>query len=286
MLPALLFGAEVSYGPDAGRVDVSVVRRVSVEYRLLTRARPAEFEVAAPEAESAAWLRVYTRAWWPAGATGRLRYAMSLWHGDVERPLAFEAGLSGSSRGPGGHRVGEWRSFFVRLQPAVSRYRLALVEGAVETVAVRMVFQSPRPWRTLPLPGLTRLTLVEGAGRPDSLARPCWRVAAGETVAAALTGPCRVRVRSRISYGPGLLGDQNYVLVVSERGHELVRRNLRVSSSPGSSFVEAPDVVPSTERTVRFTLDEGAHVLTLRLAGTLASSGALAVEYLPDEEYE
>ena len=102
----------------------------------------------------------------------------------------------------------------------------------------------------------------------------------------ALVGPCRVRVRTRLSFDPGLPGAQNYVLAVREGKSLLVRRNMKAARSPSASYVNEPGLIPSSERTLRFSLSSGRHQLTLMLSGTLAKSGAAAVEVYAAEKYE
>jgi hypothetical protein len=272
----LALAGEVKVAAGARSVDVSVIRRVNVAYHPVTKQAPLEFDVEEP-----CWLRVYTRLWWPAGADGLLKYGLSLWQDDVERPVSFETGLSTSSFGPGGRKVGEWRSFFVQVPEGNGHFRLAVTSGAAETVGVRFALQAPQPGRPAVIPGARELVLADG--RDTSRLR---ELKTGQATAIELTGPCRVRVHTRLSFDPGLVGAQNFVMAVREGRSLLVRRNLKAARSPSASYVNEPGLIPSSERTVKFSLPAGRHQLTLMLSGTLAKSGAVALEVVAGEKYE
>jgi hypothetical protein len=272
----LALAGEVKVTGGAKSVDVSVIRRVSVAYTPVTKQTPLEFDVEGP-----CWLRVYTRLWWPAGADGLLKYGLSLWQDDAERPVSFETGLSTSSFGPGGRKLGEWRSFFVQVPEGNSHFRLAVTSGAAETVGVRFALQSPQPGRPAAIPGARELVLADG--RDTSRLR---ELKTGQATSIELVGPCRVRVHTRLNFDPGLPGAQNFVMAVREGKSLLVRRNMKAARSPSASYVNEPGLIPSSGRMLKFSLPSGRHQLTLMLSGTLAKSGAVAVEVVAGEKYE
>lgn len=266
---------EVVVRGDPARTSVSVVRRTEIGYYLVTGSRPLEFDATGPD-----WLRVYTRLWWPAGATGNQSYRLALWQEDVERPVEFEAGVSGSSYGPNRRKVGAWRSFFVQVPPGNSRYRLVLDRAVSDTVAVRVVRQKPRPWEPVGVAG-RELDLVEGR---DTLR--FHELMKGKPLPLELVGPGRVRVRSRLSFDPTMSGTQGFVITASDGGKQIARRSLRAARAAAASYSNEPMLVPSAERTVSFALSEGSHRLNLVLSGTLARSAAVRIEFLPGEKYE
>jgi len=311
---AAAVGAEMKPLGSPAKASVSVVRRVDVDYYLLTRGSGLEFEVDAGE-DSSVWLRVYTRLWWPANATGPQRYGLSLWRGELERPYEFETEASGSSRTSGGRAVGAWRSFFVQVPSGKSRLRLTLGEDrqetnlqfaggslhrAAETVGVRFAFQPPRPWRSLALAGLRELELVQAqsddaadARRPAPRApgpahpvRTYYEARAGRPVRVRVAGPSRLRVRVRLNYDAALLGQQTCLLTLRKGGQTLAEQVLTVSRSLSARFLNASDLVPSTEDVVRLDLPAGEHELTAVVSGMLARSAAVAIEVLVPEKYE
>ena len=162
-----------------------------------------------------------------------------------------------------------------------NHYRLELSTGKAETVGVRLVLQSSRPGRLVAIPGARELPLVDGSETAQ-----LQELKTGKAATLELTGPCRVRVRVRLNFEPGLLGTQNFVLAVQEGKSVLVRGNLKAARSPSASYSGEPGLVPSSERTLRFSLPSGRHNLTLLLSGTLARSGAVAVEAVAGEKYE
>uniref|UniRef100_A0A7C4GDE6 Uncharacterized protein n=1 Tax=candidate division WOR-3 bacterium TaxID=2052148 RepID=A0A7C4GDE6_UNCW3 len=277
-------GAELRVAGSPAKASVSVVRRVDVDYYLLTRAAPLEFDVDAA-GDTAVWLRVYTRLWWPAGGNDRERYALSLWRDELERPYEFETEVSGTSRAAGGRRVGAWRSFFVQVPPGKNRLRLTLGGTRAETVGVRFVFQSPRPWRPLELPGFKRLELALSPGDRAEVRR-YYEVPAGRELRFGVSGPGRLRVRVRLNYDATLLGQQTFLLTLKDGKRELARQTLTVGRSLTARFLNATDKVPSTERVVRLELPAGERELTAVVGGTLARSAAVAVEVLAPEKYE
>jgi len=275
-LPSSATAAEVKVTKSGGNAKVSVIRRVDLDYHLLTKAAPLEFTVAGPT-----WLRVYTRAWLTKDAKGTQAYGLSLWQEDVERPIEFSTEVSKSSYGPNRQPVGAWRSFFVEVPAGSNPYRLALNDAPAGTVGVRFGFEGPRPWQPVALPGLPAVRLAEG---PDT---SNWsRVQRGNQAALTVSGPARFRVRLRLDYDPSMLGAQNLVLTVREGDKVIASDNLRVTQSGTASYLGSGGQVPSTQAQLRFRLGEGEHALSLMLNGTLAKSGVIRVEKLGEEKYE
>jgi hypothetical protein len=261
---------------SAGRTGVSVVRRVELDYQLLTGRRRLEFEVDGP-----GWVRVYTRLWWQVSGPTRQSYGLSLWQDDVERPLEFETERSSSSWGISRHPVGRWRSFYVEVPAGVHSYRLVLNEAPLDTVAVRFTGQRPPAWEAVSLPGLDPLVLVDGRSELEYR-----RLPVGPQHEFSVIGPGRVQVRVRLNYEPGMVGAQNFVLAVTEGGRELVASNMRVSRTGSATWANAPGELPASERTVRFRVGEGTHRLGLELRGTLARSAGVRLERIANEKYE
>jgi hypothetical protein len=279
-LVALLAGsalaAPVRVSSDARQVNVSIVRRVEVPYYVVSKAKPLEFEVTGPT-----WLRIYTRVFWPATATGPQRYRLSLWQDDAERPIETDAVLSPSSYGPKGRKLGAWRSFFVQVPAGSVRYRLAVNDAPSETVGVRIVEQAPRPWQAQAVIGVRALNLVEGRDTSRY-----YEIRKGQSMRLELVGPCHVRVRCRLGFDPSMAGTQGFVLTASEGKTQLAKASLRAAKSPAAAYVDEPGVVPSTERALRFSLPEGRHEVVLQLTGTLAKTAGVRVETLSGEKYE
>jgi hypothetical protein len=83
-----------------------------------------------------------------------------------------------------------------------------------------------------------------------------------------------------------MAGRQGFVLSAGSNGAELARQGFQVRPAEGSTWRDAGGLIPSSERTMRFSLPEGRREVTLTVTGTLAKSAALAVDWLPAEKYE
>lgn len=276
LLLAAASAGEVKVVKDGGLAKLSVVRRVELDYHLLTRSQPVEFEVDGP-----CWLRVYTRLWWSDGADAKQSYALSLWQGEARRPLEFETGLSKSSLGPGQQKVGRWRSFFVQMPAGKNRYRLELDDAKSGKAGVRFSLEEPRPWESVSLGGLRELVLVQGSETAAFHLLPT-----GEAHQVRVAGPCRVRVSVRLNYDVSLVGAQSLVLSVDVDEKPAAEQNLRVTRSAVAVYANEPGLVPSVERNLRLSLGEGEHRLGIRLSGTMAKSVGVRVERLRAEKYE
>jgi len=268
-------GAEVTVMGSAGSADVSVVRRVDLDYHLVAAGRPLEFEVDGPT-----WVRAYTRAWWPPGEEGSRAYRLSLWQDEVERGLSFETRRSSSSYADGGKAVGRWRSFYIQVPDGRNSYRLEVDDAPLDTVGVRFSFQRPRPWEGVEL-DLERRTLVQGETEETF-----YRLEAGSPSWFSVTGPCRVKVKARLDFVPGMVGAQNFRMSVSEGDRVLAEDNFRVTRSLAATYSGAAGTVPSVERTLRFKLGAGSHRLRAGLSGTLGPSAGFRVERITSEKYE
>ena len=273
----LVVGAgDVRIPADAKQVNVSIVRRVDVAYNVVTRTKPLEFDATGPE-----WLRVYTRLWWPAGKTGTQHYELSLWQDDAARPVQFDVGLSPTSFGPGGRKVGQWRSFFIQVPSGAVHYRLALDQAASDTVAVRILQQAPKPAQDVTLRDVPELTLVEGAATTRF-----YRIDKGRPTLVSVDGPCRVTIRIRLSFDPSMNGVQGFTLDVTDARGAVAKLGARAGRSVAATYTNEPSILPSNERTLRFSLPSGRHDLTLLLGGTLAKSCGVSVGVVPGDKYE
>ncbi len=285
LLCGFTVAAEVVPGNGAVKVGLSVVKRVPVDYFLLIRGQPLDFKVSAVP-DTGAWLRVYTRVWWGKGEEKEQEYVIAFLGADTVKRFTLRTAVSGSTLGPKGQKVGRWRSFFVRINPGRERFRLLLDSAPKDTVAVRFSFEAPRQWERLKLTGLKRLTLVtEGQGEKNR-EEGFYQVNCHEPYEFSVKGPCRVRIRARINFDPTMEGSQVFVLKVEEKDGIVLERTLRSKKEHGVYYKEMGNVVPATERRLSFELGDGIHRLRVLINGTVARTGAIAVERLLPEKYE
>lgn len=258
------------------QATISIVRRVDLGYYLVTGAKPFEFDAAGPT-----WLRVYTRLWWPSGRTGSQHYQLSLWQEDAARPVRFDVALSPTSYGPQGHKLGQWRSFYIQAPAGPNHYKLVLDQAPGDTVGVRVAEEAPRPYLDVPVADAGPLTVVEGKDTSHF-----YRLERASQVRLALEGPCRVLVHARLSFDPRMNGVQPFELAVVDAQGPVAKLATRAGRSAAALYVEEPSLLPSNERTLRFSLPGGHHELTFSLAGTLAGSAAIRVTTMTGDKYE
>lgn len=267
--------AEVKVSSSAGTAQVSVIRRVELDYYLVTKAKSLEFRVSGPT-----WLKVYTRLWWPESGLQKANYSLSLWQEDMERSLVFETELSPSSFGPVGQKLAKWRSFYIQVPDGDNWYRLTLEEAPSGTVGVRFTYEKPAEWQQVNLNDARRLELV-GESRRTTL----YELRKESPLSFSVTGPCRLRVRARLNYGPEMDGRQNFILSIREGDSVLQTANLRTARS-AAVYDNEVGFLPSREETMKIRLGPGEHRLDLKLSGTLAGSAAVRVERIADQIYE
>ncbi|MGQ9707530.1 MAG: hypothetical protein ACUVUR_01475 [bacterium] len=278
-------GAKIEPREKVKQVGLSVIRRVTVDYYLLSRNRPVEFNVTQIP-DSGLWLRVYTRLYFSNDATEKGHYSLFFQKRDSIRKFRFETKVSPSTLGPQGQRVGEWRSFYVRLLPGENSFSLKLDSALSETVAVRFNLQPPRPWETVIVPGVKELTLI--IKEQDRAVRKgkYYRLNTGESFSFSTSGPGRLRLRLRIDFYPGIQGRQSFVVQVEENGCVRLERTLRVSKDLSAQYQEVGDVIPSVERRIDFAIGDGEHNLTIKITGTITKTAVLAIDRLVNERYE
>ncbi len=265
------------------RVGLSVVRRVVVDYYLLSKNQPIEFKVGVVP-DTGCWLRVYTRLWRPSGEGGR--YSIVFKQGDSIRRFELSTTPSSSTLGPAGQRVGRWRSFFVRLQPGRQRFSLVLDSASSETVAVRLSFQSPRAWDRVQMARLEEVTVIKKRNGDDIRERSYYRWQSGEPFYFTLTGPGKVRLKIRLNFEPVVREGQNFLVRIEDNGRTIVEQTLRVRRDLNARYGEISGVLPSVERQVRFSIGEGVHRIVVVITGAAAKNGVFAVERSANEKYE
>ncbi len=281
----LVLAANIEPENNAVKVGLSVVKRVQVDYFLLTRGQPLDFKLSTVS-DTGAWLRVYTRVWLSKDdKDDERRYVISFLSPDSSQRFALKTSISASTFGPGEQRVGRWRSFFVRIKPGIERFRLVLDSAPRDTVGIRFSFQAPRRWERVSLSGLKKLTLVKENHGSEQLEGIFYQIHSNQPYEFELNGPCWVRMRTRLNFDPTMEGNQAFILKVEKKGM-VIERTLRSKKETGMYYKELADVVAGAERRVSFELADGVHKLKVIITGTVARSGAIMVERLIPEKYE
>ncbi|MGQ9679114.1 MAG: hypothetical protein ACUVUD_07550, partial [bacterium] len=153
----MAIGAQIQPVGKPGKVQLSVIRKVPVDYYVLTSEKPLVFRVDAVS-DTGVWVRVYTRVWWRESVE-KASYSILFIAGDSTRRFLFETERSNRTLGPEGQSLGKWRSFFVKLTPADTIFKL-LMDSAQDTVAIRLNFEVPASWKNVVIPGRKELRVV------------------------------------------------------------------------------------------------------------------------------
>ncbi|MCL6466294.1 MAG: hypothetical protein K6T77_06020 [candidate division WOR-3 bacterium] len=286
LLVVMINGAQLLPVGQPTKVHLNVIKRVPLDYYLLTREQPLTFNISAVS-DTGTWLRVYTRLWWQNRQGDKAAYSILCIQDGQRQRFRLVTERSHKTLGPAGQYLGKWRSFFVKLKSDSATFKLMLDSGQLDTVAVRLAFEAPAVWKTVEVPHRKRLTIVVRQETTTVRRRGYYQIARDEPIEVDVSGSVRVRVR--LNFDPTMRGEQVFGIAVEENGAPIAERSFRVKKALGARYEEVSDVVPSVERVLRFDLNPGVHRLKIILQGTTAKGGALIVERLvkgADDESE
>lgn len=277
----MTIGAQTQPVGKPDKVQLSVIRKVPVDYYLLTRERPLVFRVDAV-GDTGVWLRVYTRLWWRE-SLDKASYSVLFIAGDSSRRFRLETERSNRTVGPAGQPLGKWRSFFVKLSPGDTVVKL-LMDSVQDTVAIRLSFETPVTWKRVVILGRKELRIVVERNSETVSRNGYYRIHRNEPFEVEFFSPGPVRLRLRLDFDPTMRGEHVFLLGVEEEGKTIIEKSFRVKKALSAHYEEIGDVVPSVERVLRLNLKPGNHRLRIILQGTSARSGALMVERVVDEK--
>lgn len=260
-------------------IDISVIKRVTQQYYLLTKDQPIELNVAGPN-----WLRVYTRLLFKPEMTGKVIYKIIIGQSEEARIISLETEKSNSAIGPTNQEFGKWRSFFIEVPKGVNNYKFALLPVSSETVAIRFNIEKPEEWASLKLePGTASGKLdVEEAG----IITGYYELETNQPIKFQLEGPLRLKVGARLNYDVTMEGVQKFTVIVLENGKELQRATFRIGKSETAKYQNKPEVIPSSECTFYVQIPAGKHELEFQLNETMAKSAGLRFLSKTPEKYE
>jgi hypothetical protein len=270
---------------EVHKAGLSVIRRVTVDYYLLTTSQPIAFTVSSLP-DTGCWLRVYTRLLFSSPDKDSGWYCLTFSDHQHLKHLRFDTKVSSSTKGRGNQPVGEWRSFYVHLFPGANSFQLTLDSASGETLGVRFLIHAPRKWEKVRLPGAAELKLVIKQDTLTTSQDGYFQIKTAEPYALVINGPCRIRLKTRIDFTPDMKGGQTYLLQIAENGKILQERRVRARRDKSAQYQQVKDVIPSIETRTGLKLGAGEHHLSIKISGTLARTAAIAVERLPNEKYE
>ena len=263
--------------PKNKTIDISIIKRVTQQYYLLTKDSPIELTIAGPT-----WLRVYTRLLFKPGMKEKAIFKIIVTEGEEEKIVSLETEKSNSAVGAAKQEFGKWRSFFIEVPQGINNYKFSLWQVPSETVAVRFSIEKPSEWKSMPPNQQTKKLIAEEAGKTTEY----YELGPTEPIKLKLEGPLRIKVGARLNYDITIAGAQKFTIVVLEAGKELQRATFRVNKSETVKYQNKPEVIPSAERTFYLQFPGGKHELEFQMTGTMAKSGGLRFLSKTQEKYE
>jgi len=269
--------AGLEINPKNRTIDISVIKRVTQQYYLLTKDSPIELNIAGPN-----WLRVYTRILYKPGMEDKAIYKIIVEENDEEKIVSLETEKSNSAIGPAKQEFGKWRSFFIEIPKGGSSYKFSLWQAASETVAVRFSFEKPKEWLPQPVAGSSFKLVLEESGKIVDY----YNLIQEEPIKVKFEGPLRLKIAARLNYDITMDGAQKFTILALENGKELQRATFRVIKSESAIYKNKTEVIPSVERTFYLPIPEGKHQLEFQLNETIAKNASLQFLIKTREKYE
>lgn len=265
--------------PKNRTIDISIIKRVTQEYYLLTKETPIELSIAGPN-----WLRVYTRLLFKKEMKEKATYKIVVSEGEVERIISLETEKSNSSFGPANQEFGKWRSFFIEVPKGVNNYKFSLWQALSDTIAIRFSIEKPKEWTVLEahLGTVSGRLNAEEAGKVTGY----YELGTNEPIKLPLEGPLRLKVGARLNYDITMEGAQKFTVVILDNGKELQRATFRVGKSETAKYQNKPEVIPSSERSFYVQIPAGKHELEFQLNETMGKSAGLRFLSKAPEKYE
>jgi hypothetical protein len=258
-------------------IGISVIKRVTQQYYLLTRNKPLELTIAGPN-----WLRVYTRLLFKPEMKDKGIYKIIVSEGEEERIVSLETEKSNSATGPTNQEFGKWRSFFIEVPKGVNNYKFSLWQAPSETVAIRFNIEKPKEWKSLTPDQFQKKLIADEAGKTTDY----YELGLTEPTKLQFEGPLRLKIATRLNYDITMEGAQKFTIVVLENDKELQQATFRVSKSETVKYQNKTEVIPSAERLFYLQIPAGKHQLEFRLTETLAKSAGLRFLSKAQEKYE
>ncbi|MEO0093614.1 MAG: hypothetical protein ABIK93_09910 [candidate division WOR-3 bacterium] len=266
--------------PKNRTIDISVIKRVTQQYYLLTKGNPIELSIVGPN-----WVRVYTRLLYPATLEPKnAKYKIIVSEADEEKIVTLETEKSNSAIGPANQKFGKWRSFFIEVPPGNNNYKFTLWQAPSDTVAIRFSIEKPKEWQPVAVSDALRPKRIvsEEAGKFFDY----YELTKNEPLKIEFTGPLRLKIETRLNYDMTLEGAQKFTILVKENGKEIQQAQFRVNKSETAQYQNKPEIVPSVARFFYLQIPEGKHQITFELTETVAKSAVLRFLSKIQEKYE
>ncbi len=260
-----LFSQIKDFSPDK-KWDIEIVTKKTEQYNLLVKGEPITLTVEGPT-----YLRVYTRIPWSSDLKGSEIYKIILQDNYFDEEIkTFESEKSVVTKDKSGRALSKWRSFFIEVDEGINTYKLMNWYSPNDTILVKVKYEAPKKWKDIPATDYNSiLEAIEG----EKIVK-YYGFNNSQEVTLGISGPVNLRVTSRLSYTSMETGEQNYTILVDDKG-TTDKFNLKCYKSETIKYNNRKDVVPSNARSFYINLNAGWHVVKFSLSGTMAKEAAL-----------
>jgi hypothetical protein len=246
--------------------EVEIVTKKTDEYLLLTKNEPLTFSVEGPT-----YLRVYTRIVWPPNNMGSEIYKVILQENEIDEDIiTLESEESRVTRDKKGRPLSKWRSFYIEVPEGLNHYRITHWASPQDTILVKFAYESPKRWQEI---SATEYSAIIEAIEEERIIK-YYELEQDGFITLRVKGPQRLRVIARLNYDEKMIGDQNYTIMVEDKGNSK-QFPLKCYKSQMITYKDRKNLLPSNARSFHVNIKEGTHSLKFKLAGTVAESAAL-----------
>lgn len=258
---------------SGGEVKVLIGSKVST-YHAATQSDPVTFEITGPTR-----LRILSRVLFgdsPAGEVP-LPYVLQVEIEDLEgRVIEEEAGVSEQAAELEGGAVGTLERSTLPI-PA-GRFTVRVFPVGEETMVGLRLFRdaptrSPVKWVRF-APDSFEVAVRLHVGDDETT---YYRFNGGKSVVVNIRGPLRLRVRTRVDFGPESGPSQSYVIKVALDGEAWKTFALKSKASHTAIYPDQPEITPGKGRDLEFTVPEGLHRVRFNLDCTTSSGATLRI---------
>ncbi len=249
------------------QLDIEIVTKKTETYSILTKTEPISWTVEGPT-----YLRVYTRIPWPNDVKGSVSYKIILQKNEVEEKMVtLESEVSKVTKDKLGRPLSKWRSFYIEVPEGKNTYKIIYWSSPKDTILLKFAYESPKSWQDI---SATDYESIIEAIEEERIIKYYELKKDGE-LTLAINGPIRLQTISRLNFDEKMMGEQNYAIIISEKGKDIKKTELKCYKSEIIQYKDRKEFVPSNASSIFINLSEGRHILKFNLSGTMAPSAAL-----------
>ena len=260
-----VFSQIKDFSPDK-KWDIEIVTKKTEQYNLLTKGEPITLNVEGPT-----YLRVYTRIPWSSSFKGNQIYKIILQENIADEQIkTFETERSAVTKDKLGRPLSKWRSFYIEVDEGMNTYKLMNWYSPNDTILIKVKYEAPKKWSDIPATNYSSiLEAIEG----EKIIK-YYGITDNQEVTLGISGPEKIKVTARLSYTSIITGEQNYTILVEDKG-KTDKFTLKCYKSETIMYENRKDLVPSNARSFYINLSAGWHELKFSLTGTIAKEAAL-----------